>query len=233
MGALTIPYILTLAAADAVNPCALAVLVLVLVAILTQYPRDRKKVLQAGFAFSITVLITYFIYGLLIIGIFKGLGSLEVVRPFIYKGLGVIAILFGLLNIKDAIRYGAGGFLMEVPSKWRPKMKSLISSVTSVKGAIVIAILVSVFLLPCTIGPYFIAGGLLAKLGLLAIVPWLLMYNVVFVLPMIAITLVVYLGFTTVSNVSGWREKNVRILHLIAGLILFFIGLAMLLGWGL
>jgi cytochrome c biogenesis protein CcdA len=94
----------------------------------------------------------------------------------------------------------------------------------------VIGLLVTLFLIPCTMGPYFIAGGLLSGLELLKTVPWLLLYNLVFILPMIIITLVVYFGFTTVENVSGWKERNIRYLHLIAGIILVLLGIAMILG---
>jgi len=48
---------------------------------------------------------------------------------------------------------------------------------------------------------------------------------------MIIITLIVYFGFTTVENVSGWKERNIKYLHLIAGIILVLLGIAMLLGW--
>jgi threonine/homoserine/homoserine lactone efflux protein len=52
----------------------------------------------------------------------------------------------------------------------------------------------------------------------------------VFISPMVAITLIVYFGFMTVENIGGWREKNIKLLHWIAGLILLGLGIAMLLG---
>ncbi|MFA5084631.1 MAG: hypothetical protein WC475_04640, partial [Candidatus Paceibacterota bacterium] len=59
----------------------------------------------------------------------------------------------------------------------------------------------------------------------------LLLYNLIFVLPMIVITMIVYFGFTTVDRVYGWREKNLRLLHLIAGILLMLIGLALVFRW--
>ena len=50
---------------------------------------------------------------------------------------------------------------MEVPLSWRPKMMKLIQSVISPCGAFVIGILVSLFLLPCSSGPYMVILGLL------------------------------------------------------------------------
>lgn len=228
---LSLPAILSLAAVDAVNPCALAVLVLVLVAILVQHPKEKRKVLYVGLTFTLAVFILYFLYGLVIIQFFKTFTeAVSGVQFWLYKGLGVLAIILGILNIKDFWRYGGGGFVMEVPRGWRPRMKKLISGVTSSKGAFVIGAFVSVFLLPCTVGPYIIAGGLLSAMELLGTIPWLLIYNIVFILPMVGITLAVWKGFTTVGEASGWREKNIQRLHLIAGLIMLGLGLALLLG---
>ena len=85
--------------------------------------------------------------------------------------------------------------------------------------------------MPCTIGPYIIASGLLSELGFLAALPWLLYYNIIFILPMIIITLIVFFGLTRVEDVSAWKEKNIRKLHLIAGILLVLVGVALLIGW--
>ena len=228
---LSLPAIVSLAAVDAVNPCALAVLVLVLVAILIQHPGEKRKVLTVGLAFTLAVFLLYFLYGVVIIQFFRSFTeAVAGVKLWLYKGLGVLAIILGIFNIKDFWRYGGGGFVMEVPRGWRPRMKKLISGVTSAKGAFVIGAFVSVFLLPCTIGPYIIAGGMLSAMELLGTVPWLLIYNIIFILPMVGITLAVWKGFTTVGEASGWREKNIQRLHLVAGLILLGLGIALVLG---
>ncbi len=200
-------------------------------AILTRFPNERKKALKAGLAFSSAIFTIYFIFGVLIIIGFdflsgaSGLGSV-----WFYKLLGILAIILGLLNIKDAIWYGRG-FLMEVPQRWRPKMKSMIQDTVSVKGAFVVGLVVSFFLTPCTAGPYFVAGGLLSTISLAAAIPYLVLYMMIFISPMLVITLVTYFGFMAVENISGWREKNIKNLHWLAGLILLGLGLAMVLGF--
>ena len=117
-----------------------------------------------------------------------------------------------------------------MPLSWRPKVKRIIAGVTSPLGAFFVGTFVTVFLLPCTIGPYVIAGGILSVLELIKTIPWLLLYNAIFVLPMLAITLLVYLGIAKVEDVAGWKEKNIRKLHAIAGAIMLSLGIAMLLG---
>ena len=149
----------------------------------------------------------------------------------IYTVLAIIAMVLGALNIKDFFSYKKGGFATEMPLFMRPKMKKYVESITSAKGAFVIGFILTLFLLPCTMGPYIVASGLLVDLGILGALPWLLYYNIVFVLPMILIVCLIYFGFTKAEDVSMWRDRNVRYLHLVAGLLLFLVGFAMLIHW--
>jgi cytochrome c biogenesis protein CcdA len=59
----SIGKITMLALVDAINPCAIAVLTLILVAILTDHPEKRKKFLYGGLVFCLAVFIGYLFYG--------------------------------------------------------------------------------------------------------------------------------------------------------------------------
>jgi hypothetical protein len=182
-------------------------------------------------SFSAAIFIMYFVFGLLIIYGFKFLtGVTQLSGSWFYILLGGAAIFLGAINIKDAIWYGGGGFVAEVPMRWRPRMKQIIAGTASVKGAFVVGLIVSFFLTPCTAGPYFVAGGILSKISIISALPYLLLYMCVFILPMAAITMIVYSGFKAVEDISGWRERNLKVLHWIAGLILLGLGIAMVFG---
>lgn len=218
---LTFWRITTLALADSINPCAIAVLVMILTAILIQNPEKRSKVLYGGLAFVAAVYMAYLFYGIIIIQFFKLFAEmLRESSGYVYKGLAILAMVIGALNIKDFFYYKKGGIATEMPIFLRPKVKKIIKGVTSTTGAFVIGFIVTLFLLPCTIGPYIVASGLLASLGTLGALPWLLYYNIVFVLPMLIIVGLIYFGFKKVDQVSGWKERNIRKLHLIAGILL-------------
>jgi len=227
---LTLIKLISLAAVDAINPCALAVLALMLIAILTYNPKKKRNILLAGSAFTASVFIMYLFYGLVIIKFFQVVQTLTAVRLWLYKILGVFAIILGVLNVKDFVKYKPGGLATEMPLSLRPKVQKIISKITSPKGAFGVGIFVTVFLLPCTIGPYVIAGGILSAFEIIKTIPPLLLYNLIFVMPMVAITLIVYAGFARIEDVSGWKEKNIRYLHLIAGIIMFALGMAMVFG---
>ena len=228
----TFGRITLLAIADSVNPCAIAVLAMILMAILIKNPEKRKKVLLTGLIFVLAVYIGYLIYGLIIVQFFKTFaGLLRGGSGYVYNRLAILAMIIGALNIKDFFYYKKGGIATEMPLFLRPKLKRIISEITSPIGAFIIGFLVTLFLLPCTIGPYIVASGLISELGFLKTIPWLLYYNLIFVIPMLLITLITYWGFTRVEDVSAWKERNIKKLHLIAGILLFLVGLGLLTGW--
>ncbi len=220
---LTLPKILSLAAVDAVNPCALAVLTLMLIAILTYNPAKKRNILLAGLAFVLAVFVMYLIYGLIIIKSFQLIQSLTFIRLWLYKILGAGAIILGCFKLKDFFRYKA-------VCKVSPRVDRIISKITSPKGAFLVGAFVTIFLLPCTIGPYIICGGILCPFGILKSLPWLLLYNSIFILPMLAVVLIIYLSLGKVEDIAGWQAKNIRYLNLISGLVILGLGIAMILG---
>jgi cytochrome c biogenesis protein CcdA len=228
---LTLLGIVNLALVDAVNPCALAVLVVLLTAILTHDPSQTRRALLSGLAFAGAILVAYLTMGTaLVFGIKSVLAVTSLELAWLYRLFGLFAIVLGVLNLKDWLAYGAGGFAVEVPFSWRPKMKSIIREATSPIGAFVAGLIVSLFLLPCTSGPYFVAGGLLASLSWADALPWLVLYNLVFVAPMVVITVAVSGGFVSVDRVSEWRDEQIERLHLVAGLVLIALGIALVAG---
>jgi len=213
------------AVVDSINPCAIAVLLILLGALMAS--GDKKRALKAGFAFTISIYIVYFLFGM---GLFSAL-QITGLSYWFYKIVGVLAIAIGLANIKDYFWYGRGGFVMEIPRKWRPALKNMLGKVTTPIGAFSMGFLVCLFELPCTGGPYIFILGLLAErtTQMLAI-PILLLYNVFFVLPLVIITLLLYSGFTSVERTSEWKERNIRRLHLVAGSIMLALGVIVIFG---
>ncbi|MGB2983876.1 MAG: cytochrome c biogenesis protein CcdA, partial [Candidatus Bipolaricaulia bacterium] len=219
---LTLPAVVLAAAADSVNPCTFAVLVLLLGTLIVA---GRKgKTLQIGIAFIAAIYVSYFLMG---IGIFTAIQSAGVQRPFILA-VSSLAILLGLWNMKDYFAYGKW-FTIEVPQRWRPTVKRLTASVVSVPGAILVGVLDSLFLLPCSSGPYIAILALLSKTtsrmeGML----YLLFYNLIFVLPLVGIMLAIHFGYTTTARAERWRSARLGKLHFISGAIMFLLGVGMI-----
>ncbi len=221
---LTILAVISGAVVDSINPCAFAVLIILLTTILAT--GNRKKALKTGIAFATSIFISYMAMGL---GLYKAL-TIGNVPHYFMNIVGVLAIVLGLFNLKDYFNYGGFGFVMEVPLKWRPKMKELLTNVTSPSGAFLIGFLISLFLLPCTSGPYIVVLGMLSQRELFAqAFAYLVLYNLIFIAPMILITAAVFKGFD-IKKAEKERKKQIEKLHLIAGIILVLMGIALLTG---
>ena len=229
---LTIPAVIIAAAIDSVNPCTFAVLVLLLGTLIVAQRKGKKGlVLKAGLAFTLAIYISYFLMG---IGVFTAIQRAGIQRQFIIV-VSSLAILIGLWNMKDFFAYGKW-FSIEVPKRWRPAVKRLTSSVVSIPGAFAVGVLDSFFLLPCSSGPYVAILALLSKNTSWTSGMWyLLLYNFIFILPLLGITFAVHLGYTTTARAERWRSERLKILHLIAGILMFLMGagmlIAVLLGW--
>ncbi len=227
---ISLPTVMSLALVDAINPCALAVLILMLLAITTHNPGSKRDVLLAGATFTLAVFVCYFLYGIALILFFQALQDLAPVRLLLYQVLGAGAILLGTLHLLDFFSGGGGQSLTALPGRFRTRIGRILARMASPRGAFLVGAFVSVFLLPCTIGPYILGCGILSILGLVQVVPYLILYNLIFILPMAGITLAMVLGIGTAAGAAGWRAQNVRYLHLISGTIILLIGIAMVVG---
>jgi len=221
---LTIWTIIGAAFVDSINPCAIAVL-LVLFSGLMMSP-DPRRMFRAALAFITSIYLAYLLFGFGIVYTIH-LGGFAAWMP---KIVGVIAILVGLANLKDYFWYGGGGFVMEIPRRWRPTMVNLMDRVTSPLSAFAVGFAVTLFELPCTGGPYFFVLGLLADhSSWTATVPALLFYNLIFVSPLIVLAILITKGFAKTKGVGDWKDRNLRRLHLMAGLIMIALGVWVLL----
>ena len=219
----TLLMVIAAAAVDSVNPCEFAVLVILLSGVIAS--GGRKKALKTGLSFVFAVFVMYLLMGL---GVFS-ITLVPGITYYFYKAVGVFALFVGVLNIKDYFWENARGVLSSIPQSWRPKVQKLLDEATSVPGALLSGVFVSIFLLPCSSGPYIVTLGLLAhEATKLLAIALLLLYNFIFILPMIGIVLAVYFGLTTTAKAAHWRHKRLGLLHLIAGILMFGMGIWML-----
>lgn len=219
---LTIPAIIGGAAIDSINPCAFAVLIFLLGYLLAI--GSPKLILRVGLVYISTVFVVYFLAGF---GILKVLTVFNI-AGVIYKIAGILLILVGLVNVKDFFWYGKG-FTLAIPESKKPLIQKYVKK-ASTPAAVVLGFLVSAFELPCTGGVYLAILGLLAshKTQIRA-VPYLLLYNLIFVLPLFVILGLIYFGYST-KKMEEWRGKNRKWLRLALGLGALILGILILLG---
>jgi cytochrome c biogenesis protein CcdA/glutaredoxin len=212
------------ALADSVNPCAILVLV-ILLSFISLYHKSRRRLILSAASFIFSVFLTYILVGIGIVKALTFLGVSDIVRNFV----GMLAIVVGVLNLKDYFAYGAGGFSTEIPQAWRPFLFSLLRKATNPLAAFVMGGVVTLIELPCTGGPYFFALGIMSKWGMSpAFFAYLIVYNLIFISPLVLIATLVYLGKLTVEKTSDWQAQNAKRLHLAAGLLMLAAGIGVL-----
>jgi cytochrome c biogenesis protein CcdA len=219
---LTIPAIIVAAAIDSINPCAFAVLIFLL-AYLTSLG-ERGRILKVGITYITTVFVVYFMAGLGLLTVVQQLGLTGIVFTF----AAVIAIIAGLINIAEVL-LKREIFTLAIPVSQKAAIDKYVKR-ASVPSAIVLGALVSMVELPCTGGVYLAILGLIGdRMTLVEGIPYLLFYNLIFVLPLILILLVIYWGGTP-ERMEEFRTGSSRWVRLVMGIVMIALGVAMLTG---
>jgi len=221
-GKLTWTVLIGAALVDSINPCTLAIMVILISAIL--YSKGKKDALVSGLLFSLTTFIMYLLYGLFI----KEAVSYFNIADVFYIIVTIGALALAIMEFNAYLNYKPGFLAVEMPLFLRPYAHAVLEKATSPLGVVIAALFCSLFLLPCSSGPYLMVLGMLAKSITPEALTYLIIYNMVFILPMIAVTFVVYLGKTTIERVGEMKEKYIREIHLASGIILFLLFLIML-----
>jgi cytochrome c biogenesis protein CcdA len=217
-----LPIVISTALVDSINPCAIGVLVL-LISTLLALSRNRHKMLLTGSIYILAVYVTYFLAG---IGLLLFIQRFNLAEPL---GIivGILVIILGLVEIKDFWWYGKG-FTLAISYKRSLQLKKMVKRV-SIPSAIILGIFVAAVELPCTGGPYLAITALLSKIGFNPLVVlYLLLYNFIFVLPLLIILLFAYFGLSA-KKIDVWRKKNRKWMRLITGLVMVGLGILLIL----
>lgn len=218
--ALTLPLVLSAGLLDGINPCAFAVLVFLLIGVLGAGTRGR--VFAAGIAYSLAVFSIYFLSGL---GLFAAVRSFEVVTLF-STAAGCIAIVAGVLQVASTFAHDLP-VTLAIPRWGRERLAPLLRK-ASVPAACLLGVFAGIFELPCTGGVYLAVLALLSEHATVAEgIPYLLAYNVMFVLPLLAITAGIGLGIPP-ERVDTWRLGHRRALRFAVGVFLIGLGVVTL-----
>src|SRR3989344_9016817 len=214
----TIGTIVITAAIDSINPCAIGVLIL-MVSILLGKKKSVSSLLYYGFLYICSVMLTYFLAGLGLAYFFTKIPL--VITEYIAITVGTIIVFAGLLEIKDFYWYGKF-FSLEIPYYFSKKIDKYASNV-STAGVIFIGIFVSAVELPCTGAPYLAIITLLSQYFDLTAFLLLILYNFIFISPLIIILLLVASG-KRLYDIKKWKYDNRPIMRFSIGLLLIAMG---------
>ena len=212
---------------DGFNPCSLWVLSMLLA--ITLHTGSRKKVLVIGLVF---LTVTAAIYALFIAGLFTVLKIVSFVG-WIQVVVALVALFFGIINIKDYFFYKQGVSLT-IKDKEKPGIYQRIRKVMDagdswwglIGGTIVLAAGVSLVEFTCTAGFPVLWTNLVSaqQVSTTTFVFLLLLYMLIYQLDELGIFMVA--AFTLKS--SRVEEKHGRILKLIGGVLMLTLAIVML-----
>ncbi|OHB21533.1 MAG: hypothetical protein A2939_00415 [Parcubacteria group bacterium RIFCSPLOWO2_01_FULL_48_18] len=221
---LTIPILVGAAVIDSINPCAFGVLIFLLAYLFKAF-HTRRSVLLHGLIYISGVFVTYLVAGLLLVPVISQLGRISTGA---YVVIGIILIIFGLLEIKDFFFYGRGPSLGILPSAGR-RIEVLVRHITGkFYTSFFLGVFVALVELPCTGAVYLGVLALVSIAGLTANNVFLLiLYNFLFVFPLIVILFLTHRG-SQAEKFEKWREKYRGHMRLAIGLLLVGLGVWMI-----
>ena len=214
----TLSVVVATAAVDSINPCAIGVLIL-MVSVLLAARKDTKRILFLGLAYIFAVFLVYLLAGL---GLIYFLANIPLyVTEYISITVGTLIIIAGLIEIKDFYWYGKG-FSLTIPHVFAKRLHNF-SSRSTVFGIMLLGAFVSGVELPCTGAPYLAIITLLSQYFDFSAFLLLIIYNLIFVSPLIIILIMVATG-KKLHEIKRWKQANRTYMRLAIGLILIAMG---------
>jgi cytochrome c biogenesis protein CcdA/glutaredoxin len=201
---------------DGINPCAFATLIF-FVSYLTISGRSGKQVLWVGGAFTFGVFLAYLIVGLGLYKVLELVGStLDMIARVVYILTAIFCLVLAVLSFLDyrkAKKGEIGDMMLKLPEPMRKRINATIrqgrKSRNYIFGAFGAGILISFLELACTgqvYLPTIIFVSSIPELRLQAFF-YLLLYNLLFILPLVVIFVLVYFGTTSKDLTRFLQEK--------------------------
>jgi glutaredoxin len=216
-------FALTLGLLDGFNPCSMWVLLL-MISLLAPL-NDRKRMIAIGGTFVLIQGIAYFVFMAAWLNMFLLIGMSRTVTLVV----AAIAIVAGLINLKDFVAFGRG-ISLSIPQRAKPgiyqRMRALLHAPTmtaAIVGAAVLAVLVQIVEFMCTSGfpALFTRILTLQDLPPASYYGYMLLYNAGYMLDDVVI---LSIGVIMLSR-HRLQEKEGRVLKLISGLVMVGLGL--------
>jgi len=226
-GTLSLPlFTLAIASLDAFNPCAFFVLLFLLS--LMVHARSRPRMLLVGGTFVFFSGLVYFLFMAAWLNLFLVVGG----APWVTLIAGLVALTIGVINVKDFFLFRQGPSL-SIPDGAKPglfkRMRGLLGAEnlgTMMIGTVTLALAANSYELLCTAGFPMVYTRVLTLNALSGweYYGWLVAYNLIYVLPLLAIVLL----FTFTLGSRKLSERQGRVLKLLSGTMMVGLGLVML-----
>ena len=217
---------------DGINPCAFAVLIFFITFLLTQ-KKGRREILLTGVSFTLGVFLAYLLSGLGLFRVILKISFIGIISKIIYLISAVLVITLSIFSFIDYIKIKKGKgeeISLQLPKIFKKSAREIIKkqpkSSLIVITAFLVAFPVSLIEFLCTGQTYlptivYIIG--IPELRVKALL-MLVIYNFMFVLPLILIFTGVYLGMSN-RDLGRLMRENVGKVKLVTSILFFILGI--------
>lgn len=218
-----LPLLIAASLIDSINPCAFSILILT-IAFLFSIGKFRSSVLKIGGAYIAGIFVVYMLIGL---GILQALHLFN--TPHFMARVGALLLVaLGTINIIGQL-FPSFPVKLRIPEAVHRKIAELMEK-GSVPTAFLLGALVGLCEFPCTGGPYLMVLGMLHDQATYFSGLWyLILYNAIFILPLVVI-LLISSNEVLVEKVKNWQRQESNLMRfgggiamIILGVIIFFL----------
>lgn len=226
--------------ADGINPCAFATLVF-FIAYLERMKHSKRALLSIGISFSLAVFIGYLLIGLGILEFYYAMEGIGVISSYIYLFAGIFALVLGGINVIDYFRIEKEErTILQLPKFLKKRRGRIIRILTEKEGVILLSFLAFIVGFGISLLEFVCTGQILFPI--MAVIKsasplkttafaYLIVYNIMFIVPLLLILLFFYIGYS--SEFLGEMQKRrhglvkifTAIVLLIAGIYMLYVAL--------
>jgi thiol-disulfide isomerase/thioredoxin len=213
---------------DGINPCAFATLIF-FISYLTFVGRKRREILWVGLGFSGAVFVTYLLIGFGILSFIQHFSFLPLFSRIVYILTIAFALVLGILSLYDYIQLKRGRpseMKLQLPDFLKKRIHQTIreesKSTRYFLAGIAAGFIVSLLEFTCTGQVYLPTILFVTNIPSLRAnaISYLVLYNLMFIIPLLIIFGVVYWGVTS-EQLAFFLKKRASSIKLFTSLLFF------------
>jgi cytochrome c biogenesis protein CcdA len=234
---------------DGINPCAFTVIVF-FISYLALQMYKKKELIVIGLSFIFTVFLTYILMGLGLLEFLYRLEGFWLVSKIVNLGIGFLSIVLGFFALYDFFKFkktkSPEGLILQLPKTIKDRIHAIIGlhyrqdkreNVRVKKNfwrlilsALITGFLVSILEAVCTGQTYAPTISLILKTSHLKLqaLSYLLLYNIMFIVPLFLVFLFALRGVTS-EQFSQVLKRNMLMVKIL--MVILFFGLGIFLLW--
>ncbi|MBN1902239.1 hypothetical protein JW926_13020 [Candidatus Sumerlaeota bacterium] len=216
--------------ADGINPCAFTTIIF-LISYLSVLGRKKREILQTGIFYTAAVFLIYLALGFGLMSLVQKIADTYFVSRILYGVTACVAFVVAFFSFRDYALAKKGRFkdmtlkLSEgLQKRIHKSIHSKVKNLGIISAAIVLGALVALFELPCTGQTYLTIVTALSDPSLRTkALPYLILYNFMFIIPLIIVFIVTYYGISS-EKIGERFKRNIGIVKILMGVMFIIIG---------